>query len=80
MTTLDITTSTPNVPAERGSTLGTRLAANWRQHRAERATFRRLQQLDARILADMGFEPAEIYASRVGTWREEHGEAWKGLK
>ena len=52
----------------------------WRQKHTERRALDRLRHLDTRILIDMGFDPAAIYASRVGTWREEHGDAWKAIK
>ncbi len=51
----------------------------WRNHREARRTLRLLQAMDARTLRDMGFEPAEIYGSRLGTIGEIHGDAWKGL-
>jgi uncharacterized protein YjiS (DUF1127 family) len=51
----------------------------WLNHREARHTLRLLQKMDARTLRDMGFEPAEIYGTRLGIIGEIHGDAWKGL-
>lgn len=62
--------------------LAAALAGLWSRYlkrRADRRTLRQLRRLDARTLRDMGFEPAEIYGTRIGTIGEIHGDAWKGL-
>ncbi|HWA18886.1 MAG TPA: DUF1127 domain-containing protein [Devosia sp.] len=51
----------------------------WTKHRDTRRTLHYLRQADTRTLRDMGFEPAEIYGSRLGSIGEIHGDAWKGL-
>lgn len=56
-----------------------RLWQTWLNHREARRTLHMLRNLDARTLRDMGFEPAEIYGTRLGTIGEIHGDAWKGL-
>ena len=35
-----------------------------------RSILRRLQRLSPYMLRDMGFEPADIYAARPGSWAE----------
>jgi uncharacterized protein YjiS (DUF1127 family) len=51
----------------------------WHAHRAQKRSLARLEQLDARLLRDMGFEPAGIYGARRDTIGEIHGDAWRGL-